>query len=243
MTKIFAHRGSSIDRPENTMAAFMRAEELGADGIELDVHYTKDNELVVIHDATVDRTTEGSGIVRQFTYKQLRGLDAGSFFSKDYKGEKIPHFSEVLDWISGTNLILNIELKYLALDYFQFEEKVLEEISKRNLEDRIIISAFNHEALRKIKDLNPKIETALLYMARLYEPWVYAEHVGAKGLHPFIEGVDPSSILSAEKRNYSVRPFTVNDDQQIAGLMQTGCSGIITDDPGKALQIRKGLSK
>lgn len=239
MTKIFAHRGSSVDRPENTMLAFDRAKEVGADGIELDVHYTRDKELVVIHDATVDRTTDGSGVIRQFTYNELRKLDAGSYFSPEYKGEKVPHLSDVLDWIAETDLLLNIELKYLALDYQQFEEKVLEEISKRKLLERTVISSFNHEALKKINVINPELETAILYMARMYEPWIYAEHVGAKGIHPFIEGVDGSLVVAAEQRGFAVRPFTVNDAEQIGGLIQARCSGIITDEPEKAVKIRR----
>lgn len=241
MTKIFAHRGSVIDRPENTMAAFRRAAEVGADGIEFDVQFSKDDELVVIHDLTVDRTTEGTGLVRQHSFKELRDLDAGSYFSPEYKGERIPHLTEVLDWLAGTDLLLNIELKYLSLDYDNFEESILMEISKRKLEDRTIISSFNHEALKKINEMMPAVETGILYMARLYEPWKYAEQVGAKGLHPFIEGVDGPLVATAEQKGFPVRPFTVNDENQIASLIKAGCSAIITDDPKRAFGIKKQI--
>src|SRR5690625_4206670 len=123
MTKIFAHRGSSGTHPENTMSAFKEAERVGADGIELDVHYTKDDQLVVIHDNTVNRTTKGKGRVRDLTLGELLQLDAGSHIATQFSGEKIPTFEEVLDWIKETKLLVNIELKYVALDYKYFEEK------------------------------------------------------------------------------------------------------------------------
>lgn len=241
MTKIFAHRGSMKVCPENTMAAFKQAVVDGVDGIEFDVHYTKDNELVVLHDPTVDRTTDGTGHVRKMTLQELKKLDAGSYFSEQFKGEKIPTLGEVLDWAEGTDILLNIELKHVALDYVDFEEKILEEISKRNLKSRVIISSFNHDALKKISTLMPEIETAILYMARLFEPWNYAKTLGARGLHPFIEGLDLSLVINAEQRGIPVRPFTVNNEKLIAGLIQAGCSGIITDKPERAVQIKNEL--
>lgn len=215
------------------MAAFVRA-----DGIELDVHFSKDDELVVIHDLRVDRTTGGRGLVRQHPFKELRKLDAGSYFSSEFKGEKIPHFTEVLNWLVETDLFLNIELKYHSLDYVHFEERVLKGISKRRLKHRTIISSFNHGALKKINKWMPRVETAILSMARLYKPWKYAEMVGAKGLHPFIEGVDGSLIVTAEEKGFPVRPFTVKEKEQIESLIKAGCSAIFTDDLKRAVAIR-----
>src|SRR5690625_4007946 len=239
MTKIFAHRGSSGTHPENTMIAFKEAERVGADGIEIDVHYTKDDQLIVIHDNTVNRTTNGKGRVRDLTLRELLKLDAGAHFSKQFTGEKIPTFEDVLDWIQGTNLLVNIELKYVALDYKNFEEKVLQEIERRRLEERVIISSFNHERLKKIHDLHPKIETGILYMERLFEPWHYANTVGAKAIHPHMDGVDAGLIALSESKGCSVRVFTVNNKEHIGGLIQAGCSGIITDFPERALGVRE----
>src|SRR5690625_4151804 len=129
MTKIFAHRGSSGTHPENTMAAFKEAVKVGVDGIEIDVHYTKDDKLAVIHDDTVDRTTNGTGPVRGHTLEELQDLDAGSWFSKKWKHERIPSLQEVLKWMMDhPHLVLNIELKYVGLDYVGFEEKVIQEV-------------------------------------------------------------------------------------------------------------------
>lgn len=238
MTKIFAHRGSSGTYPENTMSAFKEAERVGADGIELDVHYTKDDQLVVIHDNTVNRTTNGKGRVRDFTLRELLELDAGAHFSNQFTGEKIPTFEKVLDWMQTTKLRLNIELKYVALDYINFEEKVLHEIIKRGLKERVIISSFNHEGLKRVREINSDIDIAILYMERLFEPWNYAKTVGANALHPHKDGVDGQLIASATRNGYPVRVFTVNNEQQIGGLIQAGCSGIITDFPERAVHVR-----
>lgn len=177
------------------MAAFVRA-----DGIELDVHFSKDDELVVIHDLRVDRTTGGRGLVRQHPFKELRKLDAGSYFSSEFKGEKIPHFTEVLNWLVETDLFLNIELKYHSLDYVHFEERVLKEISKRRLKNRTIISSFNHGALKKINKWMPRVETAILSMARLYKPWKYAEMVGAKEFGKLYAG-------DTDRKHYLLSPI------------------------------------
>src|SRR5690625_99436 len=241
MTKIYAHRGSSGTHPENTMIAFKEAERVGADGIELDVHYTKDDELVVIHDNTVNRTTNGKGLIRSMTLAELMELDAGKFFSRKFKGEKIPRLEEVLDWFQTTNLLLNVELKYVAIDYVNFEEKVLEELEKRDLLDRVVISSFNHDGLKKINGLNSKVETAILYMERLYEPWNYARTVGANAIHPYIDGVDPQLIAASEKSGCPVRVFTVNDEKMLGGLIQVGSSGVITGFPERAIAVRESI--
>lgn len=148
-TKIFAHRGSAGTHPENTMAAFREAERVGADGIELDVHLTKDNEVVVIHDSTADRTTNGTGEMRNLTLKELRKLDAGLNYSKKYKGERIPALKEVLSWMQENTLELNIELKNVTVEYPGFEEKLLEEVVEFGMEERLFLSSFNHYALQK----------------------------------------------------------------------------------------------
>src|SRR5699024_7055550 len=128
MSKICEHRGSAGTHPENTMAAYVEAERVGADGLEIDVQYTKDNKLAVIHDDTVNRTTNGSGRVRDYTLEELQQLDTGSWFSPEFCKERILSLEEVLEWIQGNELLLNIELKYIALDLEDFEEKVIQAI-------------------------------------------------------------------------------------------------------------------
>ncbi|MGG5255122.1 glycerophosphodiester phosphodiesterase [Neobacillus sp. SM06] len=240
MTQIVAHRGYSAAFSENTMTAFFEAEKAGADGIELDVQLTKDGEVVVIHDEKVDRTTSGSGFVKDFPYKELRKLNANK---KGIKKEPIPALAEVLEWLKGNELICNIELKNGMFRYEGMEEKVIELIRRYELSDRIILSSFNHYSIVYCYRLAPEIETAPLYVEGIYMPWVYAQSIRAKGIHPKLAAAPDEIIQSALKNNIAVRPFTVNQEDEMRRLYQVNCTALITDDPVKALRIRKQAAK
>lgn len=236
MTQIFAHRGSSGTHPENTMAAFIEAERVGADGLEFDVQMTKDNELVVIHDERVDRTTNGHGWVKEFTLKELKKLNAGS---KKQSTEKIPTFKEVLGWSKGNQMALNIELKTGVVEYPQLEEKVIEMVSSFAVTDRVILSSFNHYSVEKAHKINPDIETAILFMEGLFEPWKYARSIGASGLHCFWRAASIEFIKGAKRAQMAIRPFTINRKALIQRFIRLDCAGIFTDFPERALQIRE----
>lgn len=238
MIEIFAHRGSAGTCPENTIASFSEAVRVGADGIELDVHLTKDNEIVVIHDHTVDRTTNGTGRIIDYTLKELQQLDAGSWFLKDFHKEKIPTLREVFSMMKDNKLYVNIELKNVMVDYINLEELVVKEIEKYNFSDRVIISSYNHYALKKIHDLNSDLECAILYMENLFKPWDYASMLGAKSLHPPFQLINNNITHEARKRNVPIRAYTVNHKDDMQRLMKEECVGIITDYPEKALEVR-----
>ncbi|HHW48137.1 MAG TPA: glycerophosphodiester phosphodiesterase, partial [Clostridiaceae bacterium] len=161
---VIAHRGAPKHAPENTIAAFRKALELGAEGIELDVHLSADGHLVVIHDEKVDRTSDGKGLVKEKTLEELKALDFGSWFSKEFKGETIPTLDEVLELLKSWTGIINIEIKGGSVFYPNIEEKVVRKIEKLKIEEKIIISSFNHYSLVEIKKLNPKIKTGILYV-------------------------------------------------------------------------------
>lgn len=243
MTKIFAHRGSSGTHPENTMVAYIEAERVGADGLEIDAQMTKDGELVVLHDERVDRTTNGNGWVKDFTLKELKKLDAGSSFSKKYHAEKIPTLKEVLGWAKGNHLEINIELKTGLIQYPDLEERVIEMAEDFGLKDRIILSSFNHYSIEKIRDIDPSVETAILYMEGLFEPWKYAKAIGASGLHCYWQAAVPEMIEGAKKAGIAIRPFTVNKKAQLQKLIEEDCTGIFTDFPERALRIREKVEK
>ncbi|PAV31676.1 hypothetical protein CIL05_00875 [Virgibacillus profundi] len=243
MTKIFAHRGSAGTHPENTMAAFKEAERIGADGIELDVHLTKDNQIAVIHDKTVDRTTNGTGDVGIHTLEELKKLDAGSHYAKKFNEETIPALTDVFSWMQGNTLELNIELKNVTVDYPGFEERLLEEIQRFELKDRIIFSSFNHDSLKKINELDSEIECAILYLEKLYKPWEYAKTLGAKGLHPHHPNTSEDMVKEAQRQGFPVRVYTINDEKVLEKFIRAGCEAIITDYPEKALQIRKRIEE
>lgn len=242
MTKIFAHRGSAGTHPENTMAAFKEAERVGADGVEIDIHLSKDNQIVVIHDATLDRTTDGLGKVRDLTLKQLKQLNV-THFSTEFRYEKIPALSEVLSWMEGNSLTLNIEVKSLMTVYPGFEERIVDEIRNFKLEHRIIFSSFNHHSLHKLHTLNPYIESAILYSEKLYEPYEYAKRLGAEGLHSNYRTTSKDSIIEARNNGVPMRVYTVNDEKEMEKFIRAGCEAIITDFPEKALQIREQVQE
>ena len=144
MTKNFAHRGFSGKYPENTLLAFEKAVEAQTDGIELDVQLTKDGEIVIIHDETIDRTTNGKGLVVDYTYEELEKFDASYIYTGQFGFNKIPTLREYFNLIKDTNIITNIELKTGINEYQGIEEKVYNLIKEFQLEDRVIISSFNH---------------------------------------------------------------------------------------------------
>ena len=226
------------------MKAFREAEKAGADGIELDVQLTKDGEIVVIHDEKVDRTTNGKGFVKDFTFKELRKLDAGrrkkGLFSN---AEPIPSLVEVLEWMKGNGIICNIELKNGVFRYEGMEEKVVSLVRAYNMTDRVILSSFNHYSIVYCYRLAPEIETAPLFSEGLYMPWIYAESIGAKSMHPKYTIAKTELIQASEAHGIAVRPYTVNKEKEMHRLISAGCSAFITDDPVLARKIKEMYEK
>ncbi|MDY0322942.1 MAG: glycerophosphodiester phosphodiesterase [Candidatus Carbobacillus sp.] len=231
---IFAHRGASYKAPENTMVAFQLALEEGADGIELDVHVSADGVPVVIHDARLERTTNGRGWITEWTVKELKTLDAGSWFDPEYDQERIPLLEEVLAWIKPTSLHLNIELKDAPKMSQDILERVVALVRAYDLGERVVISSFHHERLVHLKAIAPEIERAILYVARLYQPWVYAAYVGASALHPYFEAVDARYVREVRAQGLAIRPYTVDDPQRIRELSAFGVTAVITNTPQQA---------
>ncbi|MCP3028487.1 glycerophosphodiester phosphodiesterase family protein [Halobacillus sp. A5] len=231
-----AHRGASGYAPENTMAAFDKAVDMKADMFELDVQMSKDGELVVIHDTTVDRTTDGTGNVGDLTYDELQELDAGSFFGEEFAGEKIPTLGEVLDEYRGKSGIL-IEMKSPSL-YPGIEEKIAEELKKRNLDkpnnDKIIVQSFEHDAVQAFHSILPDVPVGVLlsYSAdgisneQLMEFASYAEYV-----NPNMAMIDTELVERIHEYGMETHPWTVRDQESADYLLESGADGIITDYP------------
>ncbi len=239
---IIAHRGASAYAPENTMASFIKALEMNADGIELDVHMTKDKALVVCHDEKVDRTTDGEGFVKDFTLEEIKSLDAGSWFGEEFKGQKIPELREVLELIKDTDIMLNIELKNAPIIYAGIEKKTIDMISEYKMEDRVIISSFNHYSLIEVKRINSRIKTGVLYIAGLVEPWIYAKRLNADALHPiFYNLLVPDFVKGCFENGIMINPFTVDDEMYITALVNLKINGIITNYPDRAVKIRDDI--
>ena len=233
--KIYAHRGSSGTHPENTIAAFTEAARLGVHGVEFDVHLTKDGELVVIHDERIDRTSNGTGFVKDLTLAELKAFDFGSWFSPDFKGQTIPTLHEVLQVFAETTHQLNIELKSDIFPYEGMVEKVLAIIKELALDSRVVLSSFDHEAIRTAKQLAPHVETAALFMEVLVEPLDYIRAIPADALHLFFPTALRPSIRQVLKAGVAVRTFTVNEEQYIQALQDVGVTAIFTDFPEKMM--------
>ncbi|WP_062046988.1 glycerophosphodiester phosphodiesterase [Bacillus sp. JCM 19034] len=239
-TAIFAHRGFSARYPENTMDAFRAAHKFGADGIELDVQLTKDKIPIIIHDETIDRTTNGTGYVKDYTLNELKQWNTGTQTNNDHFGS-IPSLEEYFKWVQQTDLVTNIELKNGIILYDGLEEIVLSLINEYQLENKVIISSFNHYSLAEVSRLNPKIETAILFLEGLYKPWDYARTVGASGLHCYYPIAQKPLVEQALVENIAVRPFTVNSEDDLTKMISFNCSAIITDHVDKAVAIRNQL--
>lgn len=233
-----AHRGANTFAPENTIAAFRKAVEIGADGIEFDIQLSKDNIPVVIHDEKLERTTNGNGLVKDYTLSELKGLDAGSWFSPEFSGAAIPTLEEVFEEFAESKLLFNIELKSGIIIYPELEDKVLETISRFKLKNRVVISSFNHYSLITCQEIDPEIKTGILYIAGLYEPWNYAKSLGCYSAHPLFYHLQHPEIVSGFKEHrIPVYTWTVNEPLYMELMVAGGVSAIITDKPGELKKI------
>ena len=234
---IYGHRGAARYYPENTMISYKKAIEMGADGIEIDVHKSKDGHLIVCHDEKVDRTTNGSGYIKDLSLHELKNLDAGSWFNDKFKGEQIPVLEEVLQFVKEKNVLLNIEIKSGPIFYHDIEEYIVNAIKDYNLEDKTIISSFNHYSLLKIKDIDKGLKTGILYIAGLASPWEYAKSVKADAIHPLFMTIDRDVVLGCLENGIQVNPFTVNEEWGLQLMKSFGVTSVITDCPDLANNI------
>ena len=234
-----AHRGFSGKYPENTMRAFIEAVEVGCDGIETDLHITKDGEIVICHDETIDRTTNGTGYIAEYNYKDLRKFDAGIKYSEDFAEEKIPTLNEFFEYIKDKNLYINLELKNNIIQYEKMEEKVIEKIYEYKIQNNVILSSFNHYSMIKVKEIDNRIKTGLLYVSNLYNVHEYAENLKADALHPFYPAVfDENIVKEIHDKGILVNAYTVDEESHMKILMELGIDGIITNFPDKLKEIK-----
>jgi glycerophosphoryl diester phosphodiesterase len=236
---LFAHRGASLHAPENTMEAFNLAMQQGADGVELDARLSADGEVIVIHDSTVDRTTNGHGRVAAFKLTDLRALDAGSFFSEKFRGAQIPTLDEVFEVI-GRQGIINVELKNYTTPGDQLVEKVCALVQKHNLQKKILFSSFFAFNLRRAAHLLPEVPRGLLALKGWKGMWarsfgfMFGEY---QALHPHIMDVNAPQVARVHKLGRRIHVWTANAESDLLRLKNWGVDGIITDDPLTAVRI------
>lgn len=227
--KIIGHRGAPHFAPENTMASFKKAVSLGADGLETDVHKTKDGVLVIIHDELLDRTTNGTGLVKDYTLAQLRELSAGVKFSEEFEAEKIPTLEEFLEFVEPLDVFINIELKTGVVLYPDIEKDVIRMVHDYNMQTRTIFSSFNHYALQTCKSIDSEIPTGILYMCGLVDAWDYAQRIGMDALHPLFYNVRPETITGMKKSGLLINPWTVDGLPEMKAMIAMRVDGIITN--------------
>lgn len=237
MSKIFAHRGYSGKYPENTMIAFKKALECGVDGIELDVQLTKDGEVVIIHDETIDRTTTGKGFVVDYTYEELEKFDA-SFKFKDLGFNKIPTLREYFQLVKDYDIVTNVELKTGINEYLGIEKKVWELIKEYNLEKKVIISSFNHFSVMRMKKIAPQLKYGFLSEDWIINAGKYTHSHGVQCYHPRFNNLVPDVIKELKKYNLEINTWTVNLEEDMRYLYSNNIDVIITNYPELAQEIK-----
>ena len=235
---IIAHRGDKVHAPENTLSAFKLAAEKGADAIEFDVKLTADGQVIVIHDPAVDRTTNGSGDVSKLPLAMVKDLDAGAWFSEQFRGEKIPTLDEVFETV-GKRIYMNVELTNYSTPNDTLVPKVVELVKKHGLESRVLFSSFFARNLRKARLLLPQVPRGLLTLSGLLGYW--GRTFGWRGdyaaLNPYLTDVSTGLVYRVHVTGKRLYVWTVNAEADLKRMVGLGVDGIITDDPALALRL------
>ncbi len=230
---VIAHRGASGHAPENTLAAFKRALGMGATFIETDLQLTRDSRFVAMHDATVNRTTNGQGKVHDLTLTELRRLDAGSWFGSEFAGERIPTLEEVLEFSKKNDVVFYLELKPGGSWGGEQSGEI----------PRAVVISFDADILARVRRIEPTLMTGLLYDGQIEEPLEKALEVGARQLAVRGDLVTPSLLKDARKRDLQVVCWTVNHPAHIRMLMAAGVDGIMSDYPDRLVAAQKKEEK
>lgn len=234
---VWAHRGASGYAPENTLAAFQKAVDLGADGVELDIQLTKDDQIVVIHDETIDRTSDGKGWVKDYTLEELRVFNYNRT-KPEYKHADIPTMREVFELLKPTGLFINIEIKTGVVFYEKIEEKILALTKEMGMEDRVCYSSFNHYTVTRIHELNPDAEVGFLYADGPIDMPSYGVKHGVNALHPALYNLQYDGFVKeCKEKGLKLNVWTVNERPYMEMCCQYGVDAIITNYPDIAKEV------
>lgn len=236
---VIAHRGANRFAPQNTLHAFKKAAELNSDGVETDVHITKDGHLVLCHDSKVDKTSNGKGRISDLTLSDLRNFDFGKWFGSKFKNTKIPTFDEFLTSMENTALsVLNIELKPQKGGKTDFVGEVIKKVKEHGLEDKLFISSFDYKILKEVKQKDSSIETGYLYpsmgdiVKRVFvDPLNLALKYNIDYILPYSGYASKGLISKAHSAGVKVGVWTVNKIEKVEKLLEWGVDQIITDVP------------
>lgn len=245
---VIAHRGASAYHPENTMAAFRASVDMEAEMIELDITLSKDGIPVVIHDETLDRTTNGKGKVSDYTLEELKQLDAGSWFSYEHQGEPIPTLEEVLEFAKN-RIALNIEIKAeIITDEVRggIEEKALELVKEYGMEEYVLFSSFSYKAISHLRELDVDISTALLYeknQSNNRSPSTLVDDYDANAFNCSYRQFSKAWSKELQEHEIPVFVYTVNKKRQMKKMIKRGASGIFSDKPDLLKEVVDNMWK
>lgn len=231
-----AHRGASREAPENTLAAFRRALDAGAPAIECDVQRTRDGRLVVIHDQTVDRTTDGRGAVAALTFEEIRRLDAGGWFGPAFAGERVPSLDEVLDLVRGRAFAL-LEIKNGPMFYEGIEAQVADALRRGGMSDAVLVMSFDHPAVRTVRAAAPEVATAIIYSGRLLDAAGAARAADADALCPGWGLVTGGVVADAHDAGLGVFPWTIDKEAAMRRCLAWGVDGVTSNDVRLLAQV------
>ena len=244
ISEVWAHQGSSHVYIENTLAAFKQAIDEGVDGIEFDVQRTADGELVVIHDEHLARLTGENRFVWDVTWSELQELTLKTKFAQaekiDYFHAKVPKLDDVLELIQTSNITANIELKNSVYFYPGMEEEIIACVRKWGMQDRVVYSSFNHLSMKKMVSLVGSKKCAIITLDIQNQPWDYAKQVGVSAYHPMIASLQHLNLVEkCHEAGMKVRTWTADEDAHIYAAFLLGVDAVITNEPAKALELRK----
>jgi glycerophosphoryl diester phosphodiesterase len=230
LPRVIAHRGGRKWGPENTLAVFRKCVDADFYGIELDVHRAKTGELVVLHFDDLTKTTNGKGLVKDKTLRQLKRLSAGAWFAPEFAGEKVPTLKEVLDVIDG-RLMVNVEVKNAPDAYAGIEDDLIELLDAYGYSDKIIVSSFDHAFLKRFQEKTDAYKTGLLINGLLLDLPAYAAEVGTTAWHPQFVNLRADQVKLAQQAGIEVNVWTLNEVSEWNSAVRMGVDGIVTDDP------------
>lgn len=245
MSKNFAHRGFSGKYPENTLLAFkMACETPGCEGIENDVHLTKDGEVVMIHDERIDRTcVNGTGFVKDYTYEELKKFDVSYIYAGQCEPQHIPTLREYFELVKNYDIITNIELKTSIFEYPGIEQKVWDIIQEYDMKDKVIISSFNHFSVKRMKAICPDIKCGLLTESWLLDVGNYLKAADVECFHPIYRSLNEETVAEIKAQNVEINTWTVNEEEDIALMINRGVDAVIGNYPDRISKVRAELGK
>ena len=246
MARIYAHRGYSKVYPENTMVAFKKALEAGAAGIELDIHLTQDQEIIICHDERIDRTADGTGLIKDMTLADIQRYRFDRHMPmQDYSLAEVtaPTLDQCLKWVSTTPLVVNIEIKNNIFEYPGIVEKTLHLIDTYDLTNRVIISSFNHETILKVKALAPEQACGFLVVENLLDPGDYCQKYGVEYYHPYYLSLNEGQLINLKAHHIKTTVWTVDHDTDIQAMIEMGVDGVMTNDVPLAVKCLEKIKQ